>query len=209
MEPASLDRLRERWSAALAPFGAVPAAVEAAFADVADRYRQPSRHYHTLDHVAAVLDVLDELGGRSAPLALASWYHDAVYDTRAADNEELSAEFAREALPPLGVATAVIEEVARLILLTKTHQTAGDDVSGLQLVDADLAILGASAPVYDRYAAAIRREYAWVPEAAYRAGRRRVLDGFLARQRLFHFLQAAESPARANLQRESAALGRN
>jgi predicted metal-dependent HD superfamily phosphohydrolase len=102
-----------------------------------------------------------------------------------------------------------VEEAARLILLTRTHRCAPDDRAGRVLLDADLAVLGGSREDYDRYARAIRREYAWVEEAAYRAGRRRVLEGFLARPRLFltdKFFRAREAAARENLRRETASL---
>jgi predicted metal-dependent HD superfamily phosphohydrolase len=203
MDPTSLDRLRPRWQQAVAPFGADARAVESAFADLAARYCEPGRHYHTLDHIAAVLDALD---APSPALPLAAWYHDVIYDTRAADNEERSAELARAALPALGVPPDVVEEAARLILLTKTHRASEGDTAGWQLLDADLAVLGAEPAAYDRYASAIRQEYAWVPEGDYRAGRSRVLEGFLARPRLYHLRTDAEGPARRNLQREIAQL---
>ena len=77
------------------------------------------------------------------------------------------------------------------------------------LVDLDLAILAAPAERYAAYAAAIRREYAHVPEDQFRAGRAAVLAGFLARPRLYASPALAarwEAPARANLAAECAAL---
>jgi predicted metal-dependent HD superfamily phosphohydrolase len=64
---------------------------------------------------------------------------------------------------------------------------------------------------YGRYAAAIRREYAHVPDEDYRAGRRRVLESFLARPSVFIGADRAalwETSARANLVREIAQLSR-
>jgi predicted metal-dependent HD superfamily phosphohydrolase len=75
------------------------------------------------------------------------------------------------------------------------------------LLDADLAILGASEIDYQAYAVSIRREYAWVPEPEYRKGRRQVLERFLTRPRIFHFLSHLEEPARRNLVAEIARLG--
>ncbi len=52
------------------------------------------------------------------------------------------------------------------------------------------------------YAQAIRQEYAAVPDELYRPGRRRVLEGFLARPQIYltERLRALwEAPARANL----------
>ena len=103
----------------------------------------------------------------------------------------------------------LIEETARLILLTKHHATVAGDRVGQLLLDADLAILGAAPEVYDRYAAAIRREYAWVDDAAYRKGRAAVLDRFLQRPRLYFtpFLHDRyQQKAHGNMERERAAL---
>jgi predicted metal-dependent HD superfamily phosphohydrolase len=185
-------------------------AADEVFADLFRRYGEPGRHYHTLDHIAAVLDTVVRIEPAPAPaLLLAAWLHDVVYDSRASDNEERSAEYARALPAALGVPPEVREETARLILLTKSHTTAPGDRAGEVLLDADLAILGAKPHVYADYAAAIRREYAWVSEADYRAGRRRVLERFLARPRIYStpwMAGRAEDRARANLAWEIARL---
>jgi predicted metal-dependent HD superfamily phosphohydrolase len=103
---------------------------------------------------------------------LAAWFHDAVYDPRAADNEERSALLAETALAGLGVNP---DEVARLVRLTATHEVAPDDRNGALLADADLATIAAPPHEYDRYVAAIRREYAHVPDERFRVGRINVL----------------------------------
>ena len=66
-------------------------------ADLVERHAEPHRHYHVLAHVAHVLDHL-EVTAEGLPddraLRLAAWYHDAVYDPRAGDNEAASAALA-------------------------------------------------------------------------------------------------------------------
>src|SRR5262249_57998276 len=109
-------------------------------------------------------------------------------------NEERSAALVRAALPALGVPGEVVGETARLVLLTKAHRAAAADEAGQWLLDADLAVLGADPETYDRYAAAIRREYAWVPDADYRAGRRRGLGGFFGRAAVLLPLPRTEAP---------------
>jgi predicted metal-dependent HD superfamily phosphohydrolase len=77
------------------------------------------------------------------------------------------------------------------------------------MCDIDLSILGRPSPEFDAYEQRVRAEYAWVPEAVYRLGRRRVLSAFLKRKPLFQtepFRQRFESSAHANLQRALAAL---
>ena len=91
-----------------------------------------------------------------------------------------------------------------LALACGVAQVGADDLAGQTLLDADLAILAADELLYDAYAEAIRREYAWVPEGDYRAGRVRVLERFLARPRIFFTPPMAEAETRAcdNLARE-------
>jgi predicted metal-dependent HD superfamily phosphohydrolase len=208
----SRQALEARWAGLLTALGCRLEVARAAFAAVAVNYSAPERHYHTLDHVRDVLDTATSLWGAGGPppaLVLAAWLHDVVYDTHAGDNEERSAELARELLRPLGLPEGLIDETARLILLTKGHRAEAGDRAGQVLLDADLAILGADEAAYDRYAAAIRREYAWVPEGDYRAGRTRVLEDFLRRPRVYHTEEMsarAETAARRNLAREAAAL---
>ena len=73
---------------------------------------------------------------------------------------------------------AVIQRVAGMIRATAGHDAA-DDADTALMLDIDLSILGGSAEVFDQYDQAIRGEYAWVDEAAYRVGRAKVLQQFL------------------------------
>jgi predicted metal-dependent HD superfamily phosphohydrolase len=89
--------LEARWTGLLTALGCAPEPARRGFADLAARYSSPERHYHTLDHVRDVLDTAAPLWGGAGPppaLLLAAWLHDVVYDTRAADNEERSADHA-------------------------------------------------------------------------------------------------------------------
>lgn len=193
------DDLLRRWLA-LVPGGAD------AGRDLLRRWSEPQRQYHTRAHLRSLLDLL---AGETPTLLLAVWFHDAIYDPRAADNEEASAALARTVLTAHGVNEAVVAEVVRLVLLTKTHATTPDDTAGQLLLDADLSILGAAEEEYDAYAAAIRREYAHVEDEAYRVGRAAVLGRFLARTSIYQterFRRTHEEAARRNLTREGEQL---
>ncbi|WP_309244502.1 HD domain-containing protein [Micromonospora parastrephiae] len=207
--------LLDRWRAAARDAGARPEPdVTRAGEQLLARWREPHRHYHTVAHLSAVLDVVDrhaDLAGRVDLVRLAAWCHDAVYDPRATGdaNERDSAALATRVLTGLGVPAAAAAEVRRLVLLTAGHAVTPGDRDGALLCDADLAVLAAPPQTYDRYAAAIRREYAHVPEAAFRAGRAAVLTNLLALPALFRLPPLAsrwERPARDNLRRELAAL---
>ena len=73
------------------------------------------------------------------------------------------------------------------------------------LVDVDLGILGASPDTFEAYDRAIRREYEWMPEDRYRAGRAAVLKSFLDRDAIYHTPEIRtelERKARQNLKRK-------
>ncbi|WP_433551738.1 HD domain-containing protein [Micromonospora zamorensis] len=207
--------LLDRWRVAARGAGAGSGLTSASAGEqLLARWREPHRHYHTVAHLTAVLGVVDEhadLAGRPDVVRLAAWFHDAIYDPRAAGdaNERDSAALAESVLTGLGVPAPTAAEVRRLVLLTAGHTVAPGDLDGALLCDADLAVLAAPPADYDRYAAAIRREYAHVPEPAFRAGRAAVLTGLLALPALFRLPPLAarwEEPARNNVRRELAAL---
>jgi predicted metal-dependent HD superfamily phosphohydrolase len=200
---------REAWEAVWYGLGGRPGSPEL-HRDLCDAYADPQRAYHTLDHVAHCLDGLAQhaaLAERPCEVAVALWFHDAVYDPRATDNEARSAAWAVAALREHDVRDDAVARVRAMILATRDH---GGDLDGdtALLVDLDLAILGQSPDVFDRYDAAIRVEYAWVAEPAYRTARTRVLRAFLDRRAIYRcapLYARFEAPARANLAR---AIGR-
>lgn len=205
---AAPDALERAWLDLTGQLALDSQAARDAFAAIAARYAESHRAYHTLAHVGHVLHEIERLAPNAPNLRavkLAAWFHDVVYDPRASDNEARSAAYAGKRLQVLGQPQALITEVQRLIMLTRSHEAGSDDDAGQILCDADLAILGASETRYRRYSDAIRREYAWVDEAAYRAGRIAVLQQFLQRSRIYHtatMQHEREQIARHNLDAE-------
>jgi predicted metal-dependent HD superfamily phosphohydrolase len=126
----------------------------------------------------AALDVL--VGGVPPAVACAVWWHDAVYDPPASDNEERSADLARWQLTELGARSDLVEETVRLVGLTAGHDPAEEDAAGTLLSDADLAILAAGPERYRRYVVGVREEYGHVDDEAWRSGRASVLRGLLS-----------------------------
>jgi len=168
------------------------------------RYHEVHRAYHNLEHIEECLAHLASsraLAHEPDVIELAIWFHDAVYDPRAGDNEERSAEMACEFCRTVHLPARVGERTAALILITKAH-VPGDDADAQLLVDIDLSILGQSRDRFARYEESIRQEYDWVPGAAFREGRTAVLTKFLSRAQIYstaHFRDRYEGSARANL----------
>lgn len=143
------------------------------------RYAEPHRRYHDGAHLAYVLDQIDRLATRQDlfVVRLAAWFHDAVYAIPPGEltNEEASVRLARRALGRAGFEQEDLNEITRLIRLTATHRPGARDPEGELLCDADLAILGSEPEDYARYVAAVRAEYAKVPDEEFAAGRLAVL----------------------------------
>jgi predicted metal-dependent HD superfamily phosphohydrolase len=200
-----MPSLRQRWdatwqrlrSAATATVAGTPAAAPAAalsdtapdalFAELERRYREPQRHYHTLQHLEECFAALDEARpdmDDAVAVELALWFHDAVYDVHRHDNEERSAALATARLTQAGVPPTRIAAVADLILATRHHAPAAGSAAAA-LVDVDLAILGAAPVRFAEYERQIRAEYAQVPDDVFVPARRRILEHFLQRPVLF------------------------
>ena len=193
-----------------------PLVDDALKAELSALYKGAGRHYHGLSHIEALLALAREhratLTDREAVEA-AIWFHDAVYDSRAKDNESRSAALAREKLH--GRAEPVrLSRIEAMIEATATHivPAVEDDAAKADaalFLDMDLSILGAPHEQFDRYEAAVRQEYAWVPDEAWRQGRAAVLERFLARPHIFHtatFRRRLEAQARANIEHSLARL---
>ncbi|MGC3000022.1 hypothetical protein ACPF8X_17040 [Streptomyces sp. G35A] len=207
---ADTDALRDRFARALegarGPGGGPDPAPYAE--NLLARWQEPQRRYHTLAHLTAVLDHVDELEAYADDpdvVRLAAWFHDAVYLPDRSENEERSARLAERALTEAGVPRAKAAAVARLVRLTLTHDPADDDRDGQVLCDADLAVLASPPSAYAAYTAAVREEYHFVPNDAFREGRSAVLRQLLALPRLFRTPYGTghwEATARYNLRGE-------
>jgi predicted metal-dependent HD superfamily phosphohydrolase len=207
------DRLRFEalWERTIGPAGAAMA-----FAEIDRRLGDVARAYHNWSHIDAMLRELDIARGEAEfadvafdEVELAIFFHDAVYDPLAKDNEACSADLFREmSSGSARMSTAGIARVCAKILATAAHAPSRDPSTRL-LLDLDLGILGSDAAGYARYAAAVRKEYAAVPDEAWQAGRPAVLRRFLQRERIYkteYFFGRLEVRARANIEGEIRSL---
>lgn len=174
------------------------------------------RSYHTIEHVYAMLDfiqqphvLIDERLGTSeshVELRLAIWFHDVYYDPTGelGVSEQISATLATTTLRNIGYNEDTCNRVEKAILATNHNGNLKvyNDYTDI-LLDADLAILAASKYTYIRYADGIRREYAHVPYDKYIIGRHAVLKSFLDRPQIYRLKnESMEEVARRNLKME-------
>jgi predicted metal-dependent HD superfamily phosphohydrolase len=180
-------------------------APDGAFAQLNARYFESHRKYHTLQHLAecfALYDSLTTAPKNESAVELAIWFHDAVYDNGAANNEEASAAVANQTLAGTGLPLSLVDRVCHLILATR-HETAGDSsLEEMVLLDVDLSILVAAPSRFFEFESQIRAEYSWVAESQFCAGRAAILKRFLARSPIYQLpliRTKLEDSARRNL----------
>ncbi len=183
------DALHAALIDSLALAGAGPQEAAKIWDKTTSAYGDPSRRYHTMTHLAEMFALLAEFQAvlTDFPVCVfALIYHDMVYDSKAKDNEAQSAAMAFADLSSCGVSKQRCRRVEALVLSTAKHLPTGDGFDDLLFLDADLSILGARRDRYQAYMNAIRREYGWVKEEDYRAGRSAVLQKFLDRPRIYY-----------------------
>ena len=184
--------------------------------DIAMRYNEPQRAYHSLQHIQQLFGQYDQVKGNLHEphiIALAIYYHDVIYEPTRSDNELKSAEYAVESLT--GYLNAEqCQHIYALIMMTASHQI--DKWSNeakerekysdaAYLLDMDLSILGVSWSEYEYYAHAVRQEYAHVSDDDYRVGRMAVLKELLAHPMLYltdYYYARLEKQARKNIEHE-------
>lgn len=175
-------------------------------------YASRGRHYHTQAHLSALFVLWQQHHHALRDpdtVALAIWYHDAVYQSLRKDNEKRSAQWAQRDLSAWGLAAEKIKTVVKMIEVTAHHHQVPEPVNHdlLWFLDFDLNILSAPPETYSRYVEQVRKEYRWVPEALYRQGRVKVLKTMLAADFIYHtptFRQQKERQARENVRKEIA-----
>jgi predicted metal-dependent HD superfamily phosphohydrolase len=172
-------------------------------------YHDTSHLWACLRHGQAVQDQQPGALDNPHAVALALWYHDAIYWPWSQHNEERSAAWASRFILSQGLPDTLAQTVRQHIL--DTRHTPGPLTGDAQwVVDIDLAILGQGDAVYRDFERNVRREYFFVRWPSYVAGRSAVLRGFLDRPRIYGtdlFYQRYEAQARANLRCALAALG--
>jgi predicted metal-dependent HD superfamily phosphohydrolase len=198
-------RFYRRWVTLWQRVGA-PGGPERAYTDLRLRYAEPHRAYHTFGHIAHCLDELDQSGHHATNVCaveLALWYHDAIYDPRATNNEQQSAALALKAARNTSRPADFWEHVRCLILATR-HDSVPSDINTRLVVDIDLAILGQAESRFSAYERGIRTEYAWVSEVDFVRERGAILQSLLDRPAIYatpYFQDRYERQARLNIAR--------
>jgi predicted metal-dependent HD superfamily phosphohydrolase len=169
-----------------------------------DLYNLPYRPYHNISHIEHCLKELDSYDKNRA-VELAIFYHDAIYDPKAKNNEEMCANRAAYDLCVMQVPKKIIEKIQRLIIVTKHSTYPNELYQDKLIVDVDLSILGQDEKTYRRYYIEIREEYSHVSDYGYAKGRIAFLKKLLERPTIYQmdfFIRKYEQAARDNIELE-------
>ncbi|MCH7309333.1 metal-dependent hydrolase [Acinetobacter sp. NIPH 1852] len=168
-------------------------------------YSEKQRAYHTIQHLYECLVLLEatrsDLNDDHA-VALALWFHDAVYDPQAKDNELKSAELFEQYLAQ-DLTREIVQKIKRWIVATQKHEPT-EELDLQFLLDIDLAILAASPERFVEYEQQIQQEYAWVDPDVYSIKRKEVLAHFYQTEPLYqteYFQKCFEQRAKENLRK--------
>lgn len=175
--------------------------------EITTKYSESKRHYHTIAHLETMVADLNEVKNKITDwdtTLLALFYHDIIYKTSSNTNEEDSAKLAMKRLSKIGYPGKEIVKCSNMILATKKHEIS-EDIDTNYLTDSDIAILGKSSEVYQKYREQIRAEYYIFPDLIYNSGRKKVLQQFLQMKKIYKtefFFKKYENQARINLKNE-------
>jgi predicted metal-dependent HD superfamily phosphohydrolase len=152
------------------------------FDEIATRYAEPHRHYHTPDHVEHCLvefDVACEHMDDPDAVELAIWYHDIVYDVGTNDNEQRSAELfkARAA----GMSEQRVSAVYDLIMVTVHAELVPATRDQGFMVDIDLSSFGMPWERFLEDSVAVREEYQHLSDEEFYPKQRDFLAALMSR----------------------------
>ncbi|WP_060875398.1 HD domain-containing protein [Myroides odoratus] len=181
--------------------------IQSYWLEIKKQYETVERYYHNLTHLKNILEELNEIRTEIndwEAILFSVFYHDIIYDARAQDNEEQSAQLAKERLTILQLPKSKTDLIVNQIIATKQHQKSTNSDTNYFL-DADLSILGKDWEQYKSYYQNIRKEYAIYPDDVYNQGRKKALTHFLTLTSIFktpYFKEKYENQARLNIARE-------
>merc|ERR1719343_822476 len=181
---------------------------------ISTHYEEQGRCYHTLSHIERMLKIYakyieDESREEKWEIKMAIFFHDIIYDPKAKDNEEKSAElFPSFCQDMKTISIDLQQQVYWMILSTKTHRLLPrSELSNeylanfLLFLDLDLETLAASAEEYAIYKNNIRKEYQHYSDQDYKNGRVTVLQSLSQGNIYFtsYFKQNYEMAAKNNI----------
>ena len=174
------------------------------YVDLVRRYSEPHRRYHTCDHIAHCLkqfDLAADLMDNCDAVEMGLWFHDAIYEPGAADNELESAQLFEEITNDQQ--SLLKQSVYDLIMVTK-HPEHPKCLDEKFMVDIDLSSFALPWGVFIQDSQAVREEFSHLPDERFFAGHLKFLNSLVRRPTFFFtdfFQTRYEAIARKNIAR--------
>ena len=183
----------------------------AVFDELAALYGEPHRRYHTAEHIEYCLRQFDLAADRMDErdsVEMALWFHDAIYDIPAKENELRSAELFAARARGRG-SERFRSNVHRLVMATTHLDPPPATVDESFIVDIDLSSFGRPWEEFLDDSRAVRAELPHLSDTEFYPRQRRFLESLAARP-VFCFTEffrdRHEARARRNIERLCAKL---
>lgn len=177
----------------------------AVYDELSRLYGEPHRYYHTpghLDHCLGQLDAAKDGVHEPDAVEMALWFHDAIYDPPAPDNERRSAELFAQRTQGC-FEEPFSQKVYELILITE-HETPPRTADEAFMVDIDLSSFGLDWESFRQDSDAVRKEFSHLPDGEFYPAHARFLRSLLERPRFYFtdfFSERYQRSARRNIER--------
>jgi len=207
IDDSKLEWLQEVWEIFTYRFSVPKNNAAQIFETIKKLHSEEHRSYHNLSHIYSLLMLMEQFDDfilNHELVELSIWFHDLIYSPNQTDNEKQSAQRAQELLTPY-VPPEFLNQLNYMILSTEKHSPMLTHHDNKIFLDFDMAVLASEKEVYDKYAKAIRREFSIFSDEIYSAGRRKVLEDFLAKKNIYYsqfFKDNYEEKARVNIESE-------
>ncbi len=145
-------------------------------------YCESHRYYHNFDHILNMINFASNSGILTNKLLKAIIFHDIIYDPKANNNEERSANIALKYFND--------KEIYNAILDTKTHTYTSS--LGKVLCELDLLPLNGTLEDFIKFERKIFKEYQWVDYSIYKEKRIKVLNKLGAKEEYINYVRFYE-----------------
>ncbi len=167
-------------------------------------YKEPQRVYHTLNHIKSCFAMFEEvkhLPDNPDALALAIWFHDAIYEIGNNDNEQRSADWFMSETNDL-FDDKLREQVYAHIMATLHCGHEIENLDSQYMVDIDLSSFGKPWPEFLRDSGYVRKERPDISDEVFYAKQCDFQKVLIERPRFYQsdfFFEHYEDQARQNL----------
>jgi predicted metal-dependent HD superfamily phosphohydrolase len=168
-----------------------------------DKYQEPWRSYHNLDHIQNCLNYFDACKAHAQfadALEFAIWFHDCIYEVGAGDNEARSRDWFLEQTD--GFLQFELRTVAAKLIMATSHHSTPETSDGRLLADIDLTSFGLPWHEYLEDSQAVQTEQMRNNNSDSDAGKIKFLESLSAKGSIYYssyYLDHYEEKAKNNI----------